>query len=448
VATGRPHLINCTNHFMRRSLPLLLILLACTGADKASAIGSIYCGEANGRFICTAVVGKTSTPDAINEASSECIHSTPHRDYCNPMPNAFFNECWAIYVGAVDQSRGTAASATGKSEVEARTNAEAACERQFGKCTHVITACDFPPKAAPTTLVQAQRDPSDDGISALTHALRALNELDTDLTIAAVVINIILFLGLFKTIKNHRRRLYVLAVLAGSGLVLSAVFSLLMQLPLHGYLTAILLVLQRTCAFAFYTAGIPWAILAVAKFAPVIVNLIDDQGLPDKHDHPSQDVEVLFKQSNRMNIFNRGIFMLDARLGLNQKQFSDVRKYRLARQVVYDSARRQKRSELARTHLLLAAQQETGKTATLQQQIAGFFRTIYYLFRALFSWLLSFFFVRIRLGKLIRGAHVESKNLSRILEVRQAVETAAEDLKIYLSVASTFDGREDLFEPK
>lgn len=159
------------------------------------------------------------------------------------------------------------------------------------------------------------------------------------------------------------------------------------------------------------------------------------------------DIAVLFRHSQRMSALGRGIFMLDVRLGASASQLERIRRYRLEKIIVYDSARRQKRNELARTHLLLAAQPGPAST-TAQGQIMGLLRSIYYLIRAFFSWLASFLFIRIRLGSLINGAHIESKNLWRVLEVEQAVKTTAEYLKQYLDTAATFDGREELFEPE
>jgi hypothetical protein len=261
----------------------------------------------------------------------------------------------------------------------------------------------------------------------------------------------ILVAALWRPIARYRRRIYLLGIISFGCLLSTEVLNFFMRSPNPYPANSLYLsisISDQIIQLSIYAAGIPLLILLVSKYTPLAIARLDDQGLPEKPEQPSQDVEVLFKYSTRMSFFNRGIFILDARLGVNWKQFSDVRKYRLAKQIVYDSARRQKRNELARTHLLLAAQQESPKGATVQQQVMGFLRTIYFLIRALFSWLLSFFFIRIRLGKLIRGAHIESKSLVRILETKEAIETAARDLKLYLMAAEKFDGREELFEPE
>jgi hypothetical protein len=124
-----------------------------------------------------------------------------------------------------------------------------------------------------------------------------------------------------------------------------------------------------------------------------------------------------------------------------------MKKYRLGRTIVFDSARRERQNELTRTHLQMASDKRALTICLWREEWRGIFRRLYYLIRALFSFLLGFLFIRITLAKLIRGAHVESKSLDTILATKNAIERAAGDLKAYLEVAETFDGREDLYEP-
>jgi hypothetical protein len=161
----------------------------------------------------------------------------------------------------------------------------------------------------------------------------------------------------------------------------------------------------------------------------------------------AKQIEVLVVRSQRMNWLNRVIFMIDAQMGVGAEQLDLISKYRLGKTIVFDSARRERQNELARTHLESAREKSTRTICLWREEVRGFFRRLGLLLRALISFLLGFLFIRITLTKLIRGTHVESKSLDKILAAKNAIERGAADLKAYLEVAETFDGREDLFEP-
>ena len=69
-------------------------------------------------------------------------------------------------------------------------------------------------------------------------------------------------------------------------------------------------------------------------------------------------------------------------------------------------------------------------------------------FRALFSFLFGFLFIRVTIAKLVRGKLIESKDLVLVLQAKQAVEDSTKYLREYLITANTFDGREEMFEPE
>jgi hypothetical protein len=158
-------------------------------------------------------------------------------------------------------------------------------------------------------------------------------------------------------------------------------------------------------------------------------------------------IEVVITRSQRVNWLNRVVFMIDVRMGVSLQQLDLMKKYRLGRTVVFDSARRERQNELARTNLEMAREKNSRTICLWREEIRGIFRRLWYLIRALFSFLLGFLFIRITLAKLLKGAHIESKSLDMILAAKNAIERGATDLKVYLEVAETFDGRESLFEP-
>ena len=183
------------------------------------------------------------------------------------------------------------------------------------------------------------------------------------------------------------------------------------------------------------------------------INLIIHANLPTALPNPSDDIQVLFKRSQRLNWYGRVIFGITAQLGMSEKQMALVRRYRLGRVIAFDSLRRQKQNELALLHLQLAAEVEAKPVdrKPLSQFIAvviAIFAALFFYFRALFSFLLGFLFLRVRLANLVRGAHIESKDLVILLQAQDAIQETASYLKQYLTTAETFDGREERFEPE
>ena len=195
-----------------------------------------------------------------------------------------------------------------------------------------------------------------------------------------------------------------------------------------------------------FLVGVPIARFLVSERAPPPQSSLKQRRAPGLTTEVKH-IEVLIARSQRMNWLNRVIFIIDARMGVGAEELDLIGKYRLGKTIVFDSARRERQNELARTHLEAAREKNTRTICLWREEVRGFFRRLWLLFRALISFLLGFLFIRITLAKLIRGTHVESKSLDTILAAKNAIERGAGDLKAYLEVAQTFDGRENLFEP-
>jgi len=198
--------------------------------------------------------------------------------------------------------------------------------------------------------------------------------------------------------------------------------------------------------------GLIIALFAYAKRAPLI-NFVIHGNLPQKIPVYAEDIQVLFKRTQRVNWYGRVVFGIIARLSMDHKQFSLVRKYWLGRVIAFDSLRRQRQNQLSRMHLQLAAslkpeQSDKKPSSWLWIAIKYYFFLFFYLLRALISFLIGFLFIRITIAKLIRGKLVESKDLVLLLQAKDAIEASAKYLKEYLTIAETFDGREELFEPE
>ena len=66
---------------------------------------------------------------------------------------------------------------------------------------------------------------------------------------------------------------------------------------------------------------------------------------------PPEFLQLKLKRSQRLGFFGRVIFILDARMELNREELELVRKYRLADNVIYESASRKRRKEATLAHL-------------------------------------------------------------------------------------------------
>ncbi len=114
------------------------------------------------------------------------------------------------------------------------------------------------------------------------------------------------------------------------------------------------------------------------------------------------------------------LFCLDARVDLSNEERSNVDRYRLGGQVLYNS-------QNAKQHLDKVAEAAGGSR--------GFLSGAVNLAMAKLS-------LSISVDSLTRGHHIECKELDELLGAEEAIKTACENIKTYIDMASTFDGRE------
>jgi hypothetical protein len=300
-----------------------------------------------------------------------------------------------------------------------------------------------PSQTLPIVHTVSTSDQLDAGFGAAAVAT-TLAEMDKDISIAAIMLNLLLLFGFVIYLRKNDERLNIIGRVTLTCyliyLVLSHVSPSAFPGP-SGYTFYFpLLVIERAAGIGVSWAGFSFLIMLVWYY-------FFDSTLPKALPHASKQIDVLIAQSQRRTWLRRVVFVLDARMGVSAEQFDLMKKYRLGRVIVYDSLRRQRQNKLTRAHLEMALQRKSGTICLWREEIRGFFRRIYYLIRSLVSFLIGFLFIRITISKLLRGAHIESKSLDRILEAKIAIETGATDLNAYLIAAETFDGREDLFEP-
>jgi Domain of unknown function (DUF4189) len=199
--------------------------------------------------------------------------------------------------------------------------------------------------------------------------------------------------------------------------------------------------------------GIILALLVYAKRA-AIANIIIHGNLPYKLPVYGEDIQCLFKRTQRVNWYGRVVFGIVVNLAMTHQQLIDVRKYWLGCVIAFDSLRRQRQNELARMHLQLAASVTSDPHDKKKfwsrrwATIRTFIRRLFWIFTALFSFLFGFFFIRVTIAKLVQGTIIESKDLVLILQAKDVIEESTTYLKEYLTTANTFDGGDEIYEPK
>ena len=146
-------------------------------------------------------------------------------------------------------------------------------------------------------------------------------------------------------------------------------------------------------------------------------------------------MQLKLKRSQRAGGMLGGtvVFMLDARADLTAEEQDLVKKYKLGKDVVYDSEKRKKHAETAVAH----AEATSGLKSA---------KVFYYVARASVSAAMAALSLRITVDSLMKGQHVECKDLDELLGAQNAILEACDALRNYLDVAQTFDGREEVIE--
>jgi hypothetical protein len=115
------------------------------------------------------------------------------------------------------------------------------------------------------------------------------------------------------------------------------------------------------------------------------------------------------------------IFCLDARAQLTAREVTEVSRYKLGSQVIYNSE--------------AAKRQLTKSEAVADGSFTGSLKQMGYAALAAMN-------LNITIDSLQRGQHIECKDLNELLGAEDAIMAACERLKGFLETASTFDGRE------
>jgi len=120
-------------------------------------------------------------------------------------------------------------------------------------------------------------------------------------------------------------------------------------------------------------------------------------------------------------ISKKVIFILRAKADFSNEEQANIKKYGLGAQNIYNS-------EAAERHADAAMDQRGG------------------LLRGLASAAMAKMSLSITIDSLMRGQDVECQNLDELLGAEEAIRSACENLKGYLEIADSFDGREVVVE--
>jgi hypothetical protein len=145
-------------------------------------------------------------------------------------------------------------------------------------------------------------------------------------------------------------------------------------------------------------------------------------------------IQLRLRRSQRTAglISSKVVFALDARADLSAHARALAQKYRLGSLVVYDSQARTKYSEVAGSHFLAS-----NGAPSVGRQLSG-------LARGIASAAVAAMTLRITVDSLMAGHHIECKDLNELVGAEEAIVEACENIKTYLEVAETFDGREQV----
>ena len=127
------------------------------------------------------------------------------------------------------------------------------------------------------------------------------------------------------------------------------------------------------------------------------------------------------------------VFCIDARAELTPEEAAAVKKYGLGKEVVYNSQR-------SKEHLdKLNANLESSTGRGVLKGIAGFVKSVGNLAMAKLA-------LNITIDALVKGQHIEAKDMDEMISAEAALRAACERTKDYLAVAATFDGGEEVVE--
>ncbi len=160
---------------------------------------------------------------------------------------------------------------------------------------------------------------------------------------------------------------------------------------------------------------------------------------------PPKGMALKLKRSEHKGALGKMIFALDARMEVSSETQALIQKYKLGSHVVYESAKREKYAQAAKGHLE-NSHDNTSIFDSPGRQALGIGKSFYRIARAAISATASALSLRITVDSLIKGHHIECKDMNQLLDAEDEIKQAAINLKGHLQAAGTFTGTEEQFE--
>jgi hypothetical protein len=130
---------------------------------------------------------------------------------------------------------------------------------------------------------------------------------------------------------------------------------------------------------------------------------------------------------------NTVFFCLDVRADYSPEERSNIQKYKLGGQMIYNSQAARKHLERAGAHL------DRTQAGSVGERASG-------LARGALSMAMAKMSLNISIASLGRGHHIECKDLEELLEAEDTVRNSCKNVTRYLDAAATFDGSETVVE--
>ena len=139
-------------------------------------------------------------------------------------------------------------------------------------------------------------------------------------------------------------------------------------------------------------------------------------------------MRLFFRRSQRTGgVFTSApVFALDARIELDPEEGQLIQQYRLNKEVLYSSEDAQRHAGAVHDALNDSSLRGFGKALLSGARLA--------------------ISLKCTVESLLKGQHIECKDVSELIAAEAAITEAARTLKGYLAVAVSFDGREELVE--
>jgi hypothetical protein len=144
-------------------------------------------------------------------------------------------------------------------------------------------------------------------------------------------------------------------------------------------------------------------------------------------------MQLKIQRSQRNALTGKVLFCVDIRAEYAADERTNINRYALGGQVIYNSQSARRHLEHAGAHI------DRTQEGTARERASGLARGALSLAMAKMS-------LNVTIASLGRGHHIECKELPEMLEAEETVRNACKDLTRYLDAAATFDGSETIVE--